>query len=71
MPDKTLLNIHVSLALKQASKGLRDRFKDKDWMVREAAEHELAGIIEAAIERAFEVEPRAVEIANRYPGNCH
>lgn len=69
MPARSQIAIHISLALKQASKGLRERLKDKDWMVREAAEHELAGIIEQMLTRSFDIEQKPMVLENRYPGH--
>ncbi len=49
----SVLRTYISLALKSVPKVTRQALADKDWQVREAAEHEVADQIEKAL-AAFE-----------------
>lgn len=64
---RTHLSASIGVALKRASKATRKALNDKDWMIREAAEHEIVELILEGLQ-GFEIAEKAAEIPNRYPG---
>lgn len=66
--SRSAFSATITVALKGLSKDVRERLNDKNWMVKEGAEHEVSLVIEDAISRAFLVSLKPVDMENRYPG---
>lgn len=69
MSDLEAIQASISVAFKRASKDVRRRFADPDWMVAEAAGKELAAIAADAL-AGFEItrQPMDVSVAGSARG---